>query len=253
MATRLDPDEMAALEEQRDFLLHSLDDLEREYAAGDLETADYEALRDDYTARAAEILRAIDEQKQAFADARRPRSFGRTVAIFAGVVVFAALAGWLVAASMGAREAGDSATGGIGVRQSPSQRAQACQQLMNPQAPTEAIECFQEVLDEDPRNGVALTWLAWHLELSAPYVEGEGAEALSESARGLVETAVEHHPEYSYARALRAIMAFRDSEFELAQQYLEDFRALNPSPDAEAVITQMELDEQIEAALAAES
>ena len=36
-----DPDAYAALEEQRDFLLRSLDDLERERAAGDIDEDDY--------------------------------------------------------------------------------------------------------------------------------------------------------------------------------------------------------------------
>ena len=48
------------LEEERDFLLRSLDDLDRERAAGDLDPADYVALKEDYTARAAAVLRAID-------------------------------------------------------------------------------------------------------------------------------------------------------------------------------------------------
>src|SRR5690606_37957028 len=45
-------DDLVALEEQRDFLLRSLDDLEREREAGDLDDDDYQALKDDYTARA---------------------------------------------------------------------------------------------------------------------------------------------------------------------------------------------------------
>ena len=47
-------------EEQRDFLLASLRDLERERAAGDVDTADYEALRSSYTARAADIIRRLE-------------------------------------------------------------------------------------------------------------------------------------------------------------------------------------------------
>lgn len=252
MAPRLDPDDLAALEEQRDFLLRSLDDLEREFEAGDLEQGDYATLRDDYTARAAETLRAIEEQQQAFADSRRPRSRARTAAIFAGVIAFAILAGWLVASSMGAREAGDTATGGIGVRQSPSQRAQGCQQLMSAEAPAEAIECFREVLEEDDRNVVALTWLAWQLELSAPLIGGESGQELSESAGMLIDQAVEHDPNYSYARAFRAVIAYRHGEYENAKQYLEEFRAGAPSADAESVITQMELDRLIDEALAAD-
>ena len=39
------------LDEERDFLLNSLRDLEAERNAGDITEADYIALRDDYTAR----------------------------------------------------------------------------------------------------------------------------------------------------------------------------------------------------------
>lgn len=55
-APKLDPDVLAALEEQRDFLLRSLTDLDREHDAGDLDDHDHAELRDDYTARAAEVI-----------------------------------------------------------------------------------------------------------------------------------------------------------------------------------------------------
>ncbi len=60
MATdaRLDLDELARLEEERAFLLKSLDDLEREREAGDIDEHDYETLKDDYTRRAVTVLRA---------------------------------------------------------------------------------------------------------------------------------------------------------------------------------------------------
>ena len=48
-----------ALEEERDFLLGSIDDLEAEHAAGDLNDHDYETLCDTYTARAADVLRRL--------------------------------------------------------------------------------------------------------------------------------------------------------------------------------------------------
>ena len=51
----------AELDDERSFLLDSLEDLERERAAGDLSDADYEVLRDRYTRRAAEVLRALDQ------------------------------------------------------------------------------------------------------------------------------------------------------------------------------------------------
>ena len=60
----LDPDTLAALEEQRDFLLASIADLDREHAAGDLSDDDARELRDDYTARAAEVIRSIDARER---------------------------------------------------------------------------------------------------------------------------------------------------------------------------------------------
>ena len=41
----------AELEEERDFLLRSLEDLEREHAAGDVDETDYVALKDGYAVR----------------------------------------------------------------------------------------------------------------------------------------------------------------------------------------------------------
>ena len=128
--SRLDPDELAALEEQRDFLLGSLDDLERERDAGDIDEHDYETLRNDYTARAAEVLRALDERRQAFAEARRTSSTGRIVAIVAGVLLFAVVAGVLVAQALGGRAPDQTITGGI--RQTPSQDAKRCIDKVQP-------------------------------------------------------------------------------------------------------------------------
>ena len=243
--TRLDPDELAALEEQRDFLLRSIPDLEREHDAGDLDDADYAALRDDYTSRAADTLRAIEEQRSLFEEAKRNRSWGRRLALIGGVTVFAVIAGFLVAGALGAREAGDTASGGINARKSPSQRAQACQELLSPNAPEPAIECYQGVLDDDPKNAVALTWFAWQLELSAPSLTDE--EAVDNRARvvDLLDQAVLNDPTYSYARAFRAVVAYRHGRFDDAEQYLADFRAGSPSPDAEAVIDDFGLDQAI--------
>src|SRR5699024_2899460 len=77
-ASKLDPDELAALEDERDFLLESLRDLDAEFESGDLDEEDHEALRDEYTARAAETLRAIRDRRRAFEEAKQPRSVGRT-------------------------------------------------------------------------------------------------------------------------------------------------------------------------------
>lgn len=248
---RLDPDELAALEDQRSFLLASLADLEREHDAGDLDDADFEALRDEYTARAAEVLRAIDQQRLAFASAKPPRSLGRTVLTLFGIGVFAVVAGVVVAQSLGARKPGDTITGGTNVKETTSQRAQACAQLVSPNAPSESLECFQGILDEDPNNVVAITWSSWQLSLAADKVSDPAESArLQATALAQLGRAVELQPGYSYARAFRAVVAYRSGAYEAAQRYLEEFRANDPDADSVAAIEEMGLEANIAAALA---
>jgi hypothetical protein len=252
--TPADPEELRALEEQRDFLLRSLEDLEREHEAGDLTDEDHATLRDDYTVRAAEALRALEAARGSAEPPPAPPRRRRTAAVFAGVIVFAVVAGLAVASSLGSRQAGETATGGISTRQSPSQRAQACIPKLQTDGPGEAIPCLQAVLDDDPRNVVALTWLGWSIDLavtSGGLTEAQ-TEELQASSSALLERAVEVNPDYSYARAFRAILAFRHGDAALAKQYLADFEANEPSPDARGVIEQMGLAERIDEALAAD-
>ena len=248
-APKLDPDELAALEEQRDFLLRSLADLDREHDAGDLEDDDYQTLKDDYTARAADVLRAIDQQRSAFDDAKRPRSLGRTMAWVAAVALFAVVAGLLAANAMGARKAGQSASGGITVAETTSQRANACINKMNTD-PEAASACFEKILTEDPENAVALTWSAWQLSLSAdnfPEPDRTTAKAL---AAVRLEQAVKSQPNYSYARAFRAVVAYRNGRYQEAKQFLQEFTDRDPSADAAQIIEQMGLEQKIADALA---
>jgi tetratricopeptide (TPR) repeat protein len=248
-AGRLDPDDLAALEEQRDFLLRSIADLDREHDAGDLDDADHAALRDDYTSRAAEVLRAIDEQRQAFADARRPRSLGRTLAVGAGVVAFAVVSGVLAANAMGARKAGESASGGISVTASPSQRANECATTISTD-PQGAFECLTDVLEDDPENAVALTWSAWVLSLSAnSFEDSERVLAQAEAAIRL-ERAVAADGDYSFARAFRAIVAYRNGRYADAERFLQEFRDNDPSAQAAEIIEQQDLEANIAAGLA---
>lgn len=247
----VDPDVLAALEDQRDFLLRSIDDLEREHDAGDLDDADYLTLRDDYTARAAEVLRSIEDQHLAMDMARRPRNLARTLAVVAGVAVFALVAGLLVAASLGRRGEGDSVSGGISASRSPSQRALECQTKYGPMQLEPAIECFTSVLKEDPKNAVALTWFAWLTDLAVsdkPRTK-DVLYVMAQSER-MLDEAIRYNPSYSYARALRAVVAFRHGDYAGAKEYLAQFEAHDPSTEARSIIDQYKLSERIDQALA---
>lgn len=247
--TRLDPDRLAALEEQRDFLLRSLEDLEREHDAGDMTDDDYAELKDDYTARAADVLRALAAQEAAFAEAKHPRSTARTAVWAVGVAVFALVAGVVAAQAMGARKPGESASGGISVVASPTQRANECSQKLG-SAPEEAAACFEEILDEDPDNAVALTWSAWQLSLYSPSLPEPQRTVFQTEAANRLEAAVASNPRYSYARAFRAVVAYRNGRYEDAARFLEEFEENDPSTQAAQVIEQMDLKAKIADGLA---
>ena len=156
---RLDPDALATLEEERDFLLRSLSDLDAEYAAGDIDDTDYETLKDDYTRRAAAAIRGIDKQRAAFA--ARPGIRWRQVVIWlAGLALLGGISGSLIARSSGARGDNDEATGGL--RESTITLLNQARSLLGQQDRSpDAIDLYTEVLDEQPSNAEALTYRAW--------------------------------------------------------------------------------------------
>jgi cytochrome c-type biogenesis protein CcmH/NrfG len=110
MSTKLDPEERQELEQQRDFLLKSLDDLEGERSAGNIDKESYTELHDDYTARAAATIRALRDG----VDARPttpPSSWRRRGLVVGGIVAFAVLAAVTLAAALGARLPGQTSSG----------------------------------------------------------------------------------------------------------------------------------------------
>ncbi|MEM7285394.1 MAG: hypothetical protein AAF480_03505 [Actinomycetota bacterium] len=167
---RLDPDALAALEEERAFLLRSLDDLEEEFAVGDIDDEDYETLKDDYTRRAAEVIRAVDEQRAAFRATKGIR--GRQALVWlVGLALLGGLSGVLISRSSGARTEGESLTGGV--RQSEITRLNEARRLfVDPDTWDDAIDIYDSVLEDNPSSVEALTYRAW-----LSYRLGDSADA----------------------------------------------------------------------------
>lgn len=213
---RLSPDALAALTEERSFLLKSLDDLDAEHAAGDMDEADYRTLHDDYTRRAAEVIRAIDEQRAAFA-AAPGISRGRRVMAFTGVLIIAALAGLLLARSVGFRTTG-SATGDVA--ESVAGLLAEAEALTIEGEWVQAIEVYDELLDAQPSNVEALTYKGW---LQFQTGEGPaGAESL--------EDAVATDPNYAPARVFRALIFRTGSRYDEAAEELAVLDGLEVDP-----------------------
>jgi tetratricopeptide (TPR) repeat protein len=228
----LSPDRLVELEEERDFLLASLADLEAEHAAGDLDDADFEQLHADYTVRTADLIRQIEDRNAKVAAAGRPRSTGTTIAWIVGLLIFAVGAGWLLAQAVGERGIGDELTGAIDA--SPRQRVFECQQLDQQGAIQEANECFSDVLVEDPRNVEALTYRGWLLVRTAGSAQRIGADdeaaEILISAKASLDEAIEIDPSYPDARAFRFIVYNAEGDVDAACAEYDALVALDPPP-----------------------
>jgi cytochrome c-type biogenesis protein CcmH/NrfG len=110
VSTRVDPDARRELERERDFLLKSLDDLETERSAGNIDDESYRELHDDYTTRAAATIRALRDGVDARPTAP-PSSWRRRGLVIGGIVALAALAAVTLAAALGARLPGQTSSG----------------------------------------------------------------------------------------------------------------------------------------------
>lgn len=200
----MNPDRLAELEEERRFLLRSLGDLEREREAGDVDDHDYVTLRDGYVARAAAVMRAIDEGRAALP--RRVRRPGRAAAWVVGTVAAASLAGWAVAHSSGQRLSGQTMTGGLPSDQVALKLSQARTLLSTDQQ--QALASYQEVLVLDPRNVEAITYTGWLLVLQGSQNQHE--ETI-DAGIDTMRKAVQLDPDYADPHCLLAVALGRMS------------------------------------------
>ena len=228
-----DAGEPTVEDSQREFLLRSLEDLEREHAAGDLDDADYAALKDDYTARAAAVLRS----EQATAPSPR-RGASRGIVAVVGVLAFAVVAGVLVAQASGRRDEGDTVTGSVS--QSVTEKLNEAGRCFSEGDADCAIELYDEVLVDQPTNAEALTYKGW-----AQYtLLGDPETALAT----LIEAASANR-EYPDVHAFLAVVFFRNGLIQQSSNELDRLDALDPPPD---LLAQIEgLRTQVDAALAA--
>ena len=218
------PEERAILEEERDFLLRSLDDLERERGAGDVTDDDYRALKESYTARAAGVLRELDEiEPVAESIPSRPRRW-RAIAVGVVVVALAAVAGVIVANSAGERLPGQTMTGSIGDGSVSSLLVEA--RAVGMGDIPRAVELYSQVLAVEPDNVEALTYIGWLTILSATQDQTSSDEVVRErfqSGLVLLRQATVVDDTYPDAHCFLGIAFFR---------FLDDAEAARAEVDA---------------------
>jgi tetratricopeptide (TPR) repeat protein len=215
--------ELEVLEEERAFLLRSLRDLDAEHEAGDVDQHDYDSLRDDYTARAARVIRTI-ERHQARRAVEEPRaSRWRRVGVAAGVVLFALLAGVIVAQATGRRQAGETATGSI--RETSRQQIDRAIQTAATGDYDAAVAMLDDIVAVAPDNVEALTYKGWF-----QYRAGDGGDGVDS-----LTAAVQADPTFPATHAFLAVILAQNGRPDLAREELDRLDALDPP----AVILQL--------------
>lgn len=234
--TRLDPERRAELEQERDFLLGSLTDLEREHRAGDLDDHDYRVLREGYTVRAAAVLREIERGREPVPTRRPFRWKPMVVGLIASIALFG-FVWWALAASSAQRLPEQSMTGLDPRSERQQMLSQAYQVQM--QRPDEAAAIYRMVLEEYPEDTEALTYGGWTRALAVvrAEVDSETQAAELKAALEMLTTAIQIDPTYPDPNCLRGVLygRFLDRPDE-ATRDLDVCLELNPPADMRGLI-----------------
>jgi hypothetical protein len=226
----------SALADERDFLLRSLRDLEVEHQAGDIDDADFHSLWDDYTARAAGVLRMLADTAPGAHDgacgdhgassahpapvpeaASRRRSRWRTSAIASALVLVGVLAAWAVTAASGSRLDNAPITGTLaapkpanpspgqsgGPVAGPDPRLLQAGQLVQKGDVAGALKLYDSVLRNRPNDPAALASEGW---LIAQAGMSAGRTDLIDQGLFKVEAAEKADPTYPTAHFFRGAL-----------------------------------------------
>jgi cytochrome c-type biogenesis protein CcmH/NrfG len=248
MSTKLDPEERQELEQERDFLLKSLDDLEGERSAGNIDAESYTELHDDYTARAAATIRALRDG----IDARPtppPSSWRRRGLVIGGIVALAVLASVTLAAALGARLPGQTSSGNAPAGSTSRDQRQARLQAAVDANPSDAtvrlalarfleesgdmvgsLKQLDEAVRVAPDNADALADAGRVRFIVAGQVPSPDAQRqLVTSARSLLDRAVQANPDHADARFYRAVVLLEGfNEVDAAVSEFQRYLVLAP-------------------------
>lgn len=250
-ATGAQLDRLAALEDERRFLLRSLTDLEREHDAGDVDDIDYRTLRDGYTVRAATVLRQIEEGHGQL-PTKPPRRWSRIVAVTAAVLVGSIAVGVVLAGAWGERSSGQEMTGLTPGDESRILLTNA-RDAMSAGDFQLANSLFGRVVqmerDRGRENAEAIAYFGWTLALlTRQNPDQPDAEQRLDAARLALSQAIEIEPDYADPQCFLAIVEFQFRDDPAAAlPHVEACEASNPPGDVASLVANFA--DQIRAAL----
>jgi cytochrome c-type biogenesis protein CcmH/NrfG len=214
-------DAKEALEAERSFLLRSLDDLDRERAAGNIDDATYARLHADYTARAAAVLRRLrdgDDVHEPVAPAPKVSARRRWLT-YGAIGVFAITAAVLLAQSVHQRTPGGSVTGNdpnatsIGTlkKNADNNPGDYNAHLLYARALlgndlSDAVKQYDAAARIDPKQPEPLVYGAWIRALAAAQVaDATTQKALVDDAMTRFNRAIQLNPRYPDSYVFRAL------------------------------------------------
>jgi hypothetical protein len=229
-ADRDDRDDRRELEAERDFLLRSLDDLDTERAAGNIDPDTYRVLHDDYTARASAVIQSIADgvERPSPGSPRVPRAM--RVLTFGGIVVFALVAAVLLAHAVGQRRPGQQMTGDAQSSGSPTTASPAgvvaaakaaaaaqpksydarlryARALVTAGALPAAIQEYVAASKLDPTQAEPLAYTGWLTALVARQVTAPPTKKeLLDAAAGSLDRAISVDPTYPDSYVFKGLL-----------------------------------------------
>jgi tetratricopeptide (TPR) repeat protein len=233
-------DRLAALEEERRFLLRSLADLEREHDAGDVDDLDYQTLKDGYTVRAATVLRQIEEGRSEL-PAAKPRSWSRIVAVTAAIVVGSVAVGFVLAGAWGERSSGQEITGLTPGDESRVVLTNA-RDAMGAGDFRTANALFAQVIemerDRGRENAEAVAYFGWTLALlTRQNPDQTNAAERYDAAVLALSQATEIEPDYADPQCFLAIVEYQfRGDAAAALPHIETCQASNPPGEVASLV-----------------
>ncbi|HET9728482.1 MAG TPA: hypothetical protein VFR41_03625 [Acidimicrobiia bacterium] len=217
-------------EGEREFLLRSLTDLERERADGNIDDDTYQLLHDDYTARAAAVIRGEPEAEEP----ERVSALRRALTI-GGIVAFAALAAFGLARAVGERHPGQTLSGNSRVTPSTDPnsydahlaRARAA---LAAQDGSGALEEYFAASKLEPTEPEPLTYIGWLSALQAEQTSDPKLRAqLLQVAHTSFDRAIADDKTYPDAYVFKGLVLYRiDHQPAAAIPMFQQFLLLAP-------------------------
>lgn len=228
--------------ERLDFLLRSLDDLERELAAGELTKTRHRQLHDQYTIEAANVIAALERHEHRSVASRPPAPRRRRWLLVVPALGVLALGALVLQRALVGRAPGGTITGNAQVRSSGLATAAALAEaqphdaqaqlayadaLLEAGETVDALRRFDRAAQLDPTNPVPRAYSGWIIFLAG----------LTDQALTRLEAAIALDPAYPDAHFFRGMALLRGlGDRDGARAEFEEYLRLLPSTPQRAEV-----------------